>query len=60
MISMIKDFLHADNEGVRASAIWALGELMPAKDFAALRDEYLPDEDNPALRAEWRDEWRDK
>ena len=60
MISMIKDFLHSDNEGVRVSAIWALSELMPAEDFAALRDEHLPDEDNPALRAEWRDEWRDK
>jgi epoxyqueuosine reductase len=43
---------------VRAMAVWALAELMrgAAAAFAALRAEYLPQEQDDAVRAEWLNE----
>jgi epoxyqueuosine reductase len=39
---------------VRAMAVWALGRLADAPRFASLRTQYLPDEADEAVRAEWR------
>ncbi len=39
---------------VRAMAVWALGELLEARDFAALGDRHLPHEPDPDVRAEWQ------
>src|SRR5215472_6229054 len=39
---------------VRAMAVWALVRLAPAALFYGLRDRYLPDEANDAVRDEWR------
>ena len=38
---------------VRAMAVWALGRLAEAADFAGERDRRLPDEQDEAVRAEW-------
>jgi hypothetical protein len=35
-------------------AVWALGELAPAEDFAAERERRLAGEDDPEVQAEWR------
>jgi epoxyqueuosine reductase len=39
---------------VRAMAVWALGRLLPAADFAALRARHAPQEEDDAVRAEWQ------
>lgn len=41
---------------VRAMAVWALGRLLPARDFAALRDNHAPQETDDAVSAEWQKE----
>lgn len=38
---------------VRAMAVWALAQLDP-QGFAAARTQYLPQESDPAVRAEWQ------
>ena len=38
---------------VRAMAVWALGRLVDAASFAALRERRLPGEGDAAVRAEW-------
>jgi epoxyqueuosine reductase len=39
---------------VRAMAVWALSRLLPKRDFAKLRDRYLPKESDDAVSAEWQ------
>ncbi|QEX20509.1 epoxyqueuosine reductase [Hypericibacter adhaerens] len=41
---------------VRAMAVWALGRLLDAPDFDALRDRRLPLESDAGVRAEWQGE----
>jgi epoxyqueuosine reductase len=41
---------------VRAMAVWALGRLLPARDFAALAARHLAGESDAGVRAEWRAE----
>ncbi len=38
---------------VRGAAVWALSQLLPAKDFAGLKTKHLPAETDPDVRAEW-------
>ncbi len=38
---------------VRGAAVWALGELLPEGEFAALRRRRLPGEDDAEVRREW-------
>jgi epoxyqueuosine reductase len=38
---------------VRGAAVWALERLLPAHDFAALRDERAPRETDETVREEW-------
>lgn len=38
---------------VRAMAVWALAQLTPKSSFAAVRQKYLPRENDAAVRAEW-------
>jgi len=38
---------------VRAMAVWALGHLLSAKEFAQLRGKYAPGENDPDVQAEW-------
>ena len=40
---------------VRAMAVWALAQLLPAKAFAALRAAKMPEESDPSVRVEWED-----
>jgi epoxyqueuosine reductase len=40
---------------VRAMAVWALAQLLPPDDFAGLAALHRPDEENPAVAAEWDD-----
>jgi epoxyqueuosine reductase len=39
---------------VRAMAVWALSQLAPPGELAALRDRHLAEEPDPAVREEWR------
>ena len=39
---------------VRAMAVWALGELHPKEEVAALAGAHLPQEDDAAVRGEWQ------
>ena len=38
---------------VRAMAVWALARLLPASDFAALRQAHAGREADPDVRGEW-------
>jgi epoxyqueuosine reductase len=38
---------------VRGAAVWALGRLLPPKDFAALAQRYRTAEPDPSVRDEW-------
>ena len=45
---------------VRAMAVWALGRLVPADRFDAMRTRHLPDEDDADVRSEWQNpDWKD-
>jgi epoxyqueuosine reductase len=39
---------------IRAMAVWALGRLLPAPDFAVLRARHAHEETDDAVRAEWQ------
>lgn len=41
---------------VRGAAVWALSQLVPAHEFAALRDARCAREMDPSVQAEWRGE----
>jgi epoxyqueuosine reductase len=38
---------------VRAMAVWALSQLLPHDEFAALRERYLAHEADDAVKEEW-------
>jgi len=40
---------------VRGAAVWALAQLLPAGQFAALRERHLGDEVDESVRTEWTD-----
>jgi epoxyqueuosine reductase len=53
-VAQIKPYLHSKNDVIKGAAIWALGQLLPADDFAQLRHTALKAEDSPSLRDEWQ------
>ncbi|MDC7682769.1 tRNA epoxyqueuosine(34) reductase QueG [Asticcacaulis sp. BYS171W] len=50
---LVRNLRH-DSPVVRGSAVWALSRGLPPQDFAALRDMCLPEETDPEVLAEWR------
>jgi epoxyqueuosine reductase len=38
---------------VRAMAVWALSQLLERAEFVALRNDYLPNEPDDAVKGEW-------
>ncbi len=52
-VPRLKSLLEDASPLVRAMAVWALAQLLSAKDFAALRNVNLPKETDPNVRAEW-------
>jgi epoxyqueuosine reductase len=52
-IAHIIPLLHDLSPLVRAMAVWALGELASAQEYSTIRDEYLPQEHDPEVAAEW-------
>ena len=53
VIPQIEKLLEDPTPVVRGAAIWALGRLSPQA-FARKRQEYLPTEQDPSVRAEWQ------
>lgn len=49
----VKRHLDSADMVIRASAIWALSQIMPADDFAALASQCRPSEDHQDVAAEW-------
>jgi epoxyqueuosine reductase len=47
------NLLHDPSALVRAMAVWALARLLPARDFASLRDKHAGQETDDAVYAEW-------
>ncbi|MBI3453419.1 MAG: tRNA epoxyqueuosine(34) reductase QueG [Rhodospirillales bacterium] len=54
LIPTVRRLLADPSPLVRAMAVWALARLMPQDGFAALSNEYLPSENDVAVREEWR------
>jgi len=48
-----QNLLRDESPLVRAMAVWALLQLLPAEKFSGLRDEYLPLETDAQVQAEW-------
>ena len=53
-INILEKYLQSGNEVMKGAAIWALGVLMPAADFARLRDQYSMADDSAMITAEWQ------
>lgn len=52
-INALKDKLVSEHELIKASAIWALSQLMTAEDFAVLKQDHHTDKDSALIAAEW-------
>ena len=52
-IPVLRDLLGDPAQSIRASAVWALQQLLVASEFALLRDAHLPAEADADVRAEW-------
>ncbi len=48
-----KNLLDDESTLVRAMAVWALAQLLPASEFAKLKEAHLPDETDADVSAEW-------
>ena len=55
LVVLIMPFIAHDEGVLRGTAIWALRQLMPAKDWQALRDLQLPLEEDATVTQEWAD-----
>jgi epoxyqueuosine reductase len=49
-----ENLVHDSSALVRAMAVWALARLLPARDFASLRDKHAVQEPDDAVGAEWQ------
>lgn len=54
-INKLEDLLNLEIDLIKASAIWALKQLMPADDLARLKANYQSDRDPEMVRIEWDD-----
>ncbi len=53
LIPRIENLLSDENALIRASAVWALSQLMSAAEFASLKDIHAKIESDPVVLAEW-------
>ena len=53
LISRVEKLLSDESPLIRASAVWALSQLMAPDAFAALKAVHFADEQNPTVREEW-------
>ncbi|KUO55088.1 MAG: epoxyqueuosine reductase [Alphaproteobacteria bacterium BRH_c36] len=54
LLAPVKSLLNDASPLVRAMAVWALGELAAAEEFATAREEHLPREADRQVAAEWQ------
>jgi len=52
-VPLVVAHLHHDDPLVRGMAVWALSKLTTATQFQALMPDYLPDELDETVQAEW-------
>jgi len=53
LIPRIENLLSDESALIRASAVWALSQLMSAAEFASLKDTHAKIESDPVVLAEW-------
>ena len=53
LINAVKELLSSKNEVIKGAAIWALSQLMIAKDFATLCRQHADERDSAEIRHEW-------
>jgi len=59
LMPKVKRLMADENPLIRAMAVWAAGRLCVGGEFARLRDRYLPQEADGAVRGEWLHEGED-
>ncbi len=52
-VAAAQNLLDDESPLVRAMAVWALAQLLPAPEFAKLKAAHSPDETDPDVAAEW-------
>ena len=54
LIASVRPLLNEPSPIIRGAAIWALSRLMSQDEFTALKAQFMPQESDPIVQAEWR------